>query len=256
MKKMLVDYHVHAMGHDDFPHTPEQAAEFLAKARERGIAQVGFADHDRYRKKFNLEALKRAAELVPGVAVKLGVEVNYRPEDEPKIRHWLQRYPFDFVIGSVHDIGDWVFDHPGNVDTFDRWDPDKLYRTYFGVVERAAQSGLFSFIGHLDLIKVFGHRSRSPVADLIDPTLRMLARLGMPVEINTNGWHKPVNEVYPSEDILRRCFDYGVPITLSSDAHNPGQVGRDVERAAEMARGVGYRQVITFNRLRAVVEEL
>lgn len=253
---MLVDYHVHAMGHDDFRHTPEQAAEFLARAGERGIAQVGFADHDRYRKKFDLAALKRAEELVPGVAVKLGVEVNYHPEDEPGIRRWLQRYPFDFVIGSIHDIGEWVFDHPDYVSTFDRWEPDNLYRAYFSLVERAAQSGLFSFIGHLDLIKVFGHRSRSPVVELIDPTLKVLAKLGMPVEINTNGWHKPVGEVYPSEEILRRCFDYGVPITLSSDAHNPGQTGRDIERAAEVARRVGYRRVVTFDRMRAVPEVL
>jgi histidinol-phosphatase (PHP family) len=37
-----------------------------------------------------------------------------------------------------------------------------------------------------------------------------------------------------------------VPITLASDAHSPQNVGRDLERAIEHARGAGYETVTVF----------
>jgi histidinol-phosphatase (PHP family) len=37
-----------------------------------------------------------------------------------------------------------------------------------------------------------------------------------------------------------------VPITLASDAHVPQNVGRDLDRAVELARSAGYQTLTVF----------
>ncbi len=245
---MLVDYHVHALGHDHFKHSLEDFSRFLDIARLNGISEIGIADHDRYFPMFDFDTLRRVGESFPDVQVKIGVEVDFHPGEADKWAAFLKRYDLDFAIGSVHDLGPWTFDHPDNIKGYDAWEMDELYRYYFRTVEAAVRSRLFSTIGHLDLIKIWGHRPATDVLELIDPLLRLLAEYDQCFEINTNGWHKPVGEVYPSREIVARAFEYGIPITLSSDAHAPAQVGRDIRRAAEMARSVGYREMATFTR--------
>ncbi len=256
MPPLLVDYHIHALGHDHFRHAEEDTPRFLQTALERGIAEVGFADHDRYHELYDFVFLRSLQPRFPRVKIRIGVEVDFHPGEEARWSRFLAGYPLDYAIGSVHDLGDWTFDHPNNVRGYDRWDPDELYRAYFLTVQAAVRSRLFSLIGHLDLIKVFGHRSRAPAVALAEETLRLLADHDQCIEINTNGWHKPVGEVYPSREILRRCFELNIPITLSSDAHEPGAVGRDVARAAELAREVGYRRIATFEEKKRRLVEL
>lgn len=81
-----------------------------------------------------------------------------------------------------------------------------------------------------------------------EPVLKAIKEAGICVEINTSGLYKPVAEMYPSEEILRRCYDYGIPITFGSDAHTPKEVGRDISLARQAAKRVGYRQLATFSK--------
>ncbi|MDD2421155.1 MAG: histidinol-phosphatase HisJ family protein [Heliobacteriaceae bacterium] len=253
---MLVDYHVHAMGHGTSRHTPEEIALYLATAAGRGIAQVGFADHDWYLADYDLTAIKAAAGRFPGVQVRLGVEVDFLLNAGERLQALVSRYPFDFVIGSVHQLGEWGFDCVEDVERYQEWDPDVLYREYFRHVAAAAQSGLFSFIGHLDLIKIFNVRSRQPVAELAAEALAAIRQAGLPCEINTNGLNKPVKEIYPQRSLLERCFALGIPVTLGSDAHFAAEVGRDLALARELAWSVGYRKIATFFQRRCIMENL
>ena len=67
------------------------------------------------------------------------------------------------------------------------------------------------------------------------------------MEVSAAGLHKPVGELYPDRELLALCHERGVPITLASDAHEPGHVGRDVDRAADLAEEVGYETVTVFD---------
>lgn len=253
---MLVDYHVHAMGHGTSRHTVEEIAAYLETARQRGIAQVGFADHDWYLDEFNIGAIREAASLYPDVQVRLGVEIDYIRHAGDMLKSMASRYPFDFVIGSVHKIDDWDFDCAEQMDRYKGWEKDELYRQYFNRIKEVAEAGIFSFIGHLDLIKIFNHRSTKPVLELAEEALQAIRKAGLPCEINTNGLNKPVKEIYPEKRLLIRCFELGIPITLSSDAHFYREVGRDLHMARELAWSVGYRKVATFYNRQCVLENL
>jgi histidinol-phosphatase (PHP family) len=109
-----------------------------------------------------------------------------------------------------------------------------------------AASGLFDIAAHLDLPKKFGFRPRCDVDRLIAETLDAIAEARMVVEVNTNGWHCPCREPYPSAAILERCRRRDIAVTLSADAHHPSHLLRDFPAAAEMLRDAGYEQVARF----------
>lgn len=192
-------------------------------------------------------ALLREA-AAAGLPVRLGIEVDYFPGKEDAIRAVLAQAPFDYAIGSVHWIGPWGFDLLDVEGLWDGRDVDGAYRAYFALLGQAARSGLFQIMAHPDLIKVMGHRP-SPALDLAalyDEAARAFADGGATVEVSTAGLRKPVGELYPDPAFLGACHRHGVPLSLASDAHRPEDVGLDFDRAVALARGCGYREVLTF----------
>jgi histidinol-phosphatase (PHP family) len=183
-----------------------------------------------------------------GLPVRLGIEADYFPGAEGAIRAVKAQAPFDYVIGSVHWIGPWGFDLLGVEGLWDGHDVDQEYRNYFGLLCRAARSGLFNIMAHPDLIKVMGHRP-SPALDLeglYTEAAEAFAAGGAAVEVSTAGFRKPVNELYPTPAFLRACQRRGVPLSLASDAHRPEDVGLDFDQAVALARDCGYREVTMF----------
>jgi len=252
----LVDYHVHSLSHGERQGTLDEVARFISTARARGIRELGFADHDRYYSRVNPAVYRRAAEDFPDVSVKMGMEAEFFPDRTDYTRDLLRRFDLDYIIGSVHYIGAWPFDNSAYVDEYSRWDISELYETYYNLVSKAVLSGLFDIIGHLDLIKVFGYRPPGDPSTYAESALWAIKKAGCAVEINTNGLYKPVGEIYPSPDIIRKCFNYNIPVTLSSDAHAPEDAGRDVDLAAKLARKAGYTAIATFTRRKMVTVPL
>lgn len=101
-------------------------------------------------------------------------------------------------------------------------------------------------MGHVDLVKKFGHRPSADMTGEVEATAKVFKDSGVTVEINTSGLRKPVKEIYPSLDCLRIYAKAGVPVTFSSDSHEPGDVGRDYDKAADLARAAGYTEYNVF----------
>lgn len=53
----------------------------------------------------------------------------------------------------------------------------------------------------------------------------------MVLEINPAGLRKPINETYPSKQLLELAYELGIDITFGSDAHSVEQVGFMYEEA-------------------------
>ena len=60
----------------------------------------------------------------------------------------------------------------------------------------------------------------------------------------------------PLTAFTAECPHLGCAITLASDAHVPANVGRDFDRAVELARDAGYETVTVFEGRRARQEPL
>jgi histidinol-phosphatase (PHP family) len=245
----LPDYHTHT---HRCGHARGTAEEYVEAARARGLPAMGVCDHlplpghrdpelsmdvsDLPEYVREVEDLKRA---YPGYVL-LGIEADYEPSSIDEIRELLGSYRWDYVIGSVHFVDGWAFDDPRQRHTWQDRDVEEVYLRYFELVAEAAETGLFTILGHLDLVKKFGHRPPRPLVDATRTLVERVARTGVAIEVNTAGLRKPVGEVYPDADLLRLLCSGGVPVTFGSDAHAPEDVGRDFDHALESVRAAGY----------------
>ena len=256
----LVDYHIHTAR---CGHARGEMAAYVERAIAAGLPEMGFSDHiflywlesdhrdpelamteDQF--EAYVEDVLRLRHAYPEITIRLAVEADFIPDHEATLKDILDRYPWDYVLGSVHFIGAWGMDDSRYVEGYDAWDIDDLYEHYFELVPRAAESGHFDTMAHLDLVKKFGHRARKELADLYERVARRLAASGVAIEVNTAGLYKPVGELYPHLDLLTACRKAGVPATLGSDAHAPEEVARDFPLALSHLRAAGYERILTY----------
>lgn len=239
---------------------------YVEQAIASGLAELGFSDHlylywlprdardpelamADWELDFYVQDVERCRQrYASDITIRLATEADFVPGHERALEAILGRYDWDYVVGSVHFVDGWGLDDERYRDGYARWDLDALYARYFDLVGQAAESGLFDVMGHLDLVKKFGHRPRQPQREAYARLADRLARAHVSVEVNTAGLRKPCAEVYPHPDLLRACRDAGVPTTFASDAHAPADVARDFETAARLMGEAGYDAYLAFAR--------
>ena len=261
---MIVDYHMHLRGPgEQIDHSVEGVERFVDLAAQRGIDEIGFAEHvyyfvqtrqlwtEEYQSDRCVYDLDRYVGAVVeakqrGLPVKLGLEVDYVAGRERETAELLEPYPWDYLLGSVHFVDGFGVDvEPGLVE---KLGPAEAWRRYFVWLRNAARSGLFDSLSHPDLVKHHGPRPNGEsVQWLHEETADAVEAAGVCVEVSAAGLHKPVGELYPDPELLEACERRGVPITLASDAHVPEHVGRDLDRAVQHARAAGYDSVTVFD---------
>ena len=253
----IADYHMHT---PLCGHAVGEPLEYAEVAVEVGLEEIGFSDHAPFvhcedpNVTMSLKQLPDYYRMIEDVCkkysnclrVKIGIEADFIPGYEEKTKKILEDYPYDYVIGSVHFIKDWGFDNPEERDRWDSKDTDQVYRDYYDLLRRSAQSGLFDIMAHVDLVKKFGHLANADMTAEVKKTARVFKECGVAVEINTSGLRKPVKEMYPSLKNLEIYAQAGVPLTFGSDSHVPSDVGRDFDKAFTMARKAGYGEYVLF----------
>ena len=276
---MLTDYHVH-LRPDDLGTEPAQfftaanAEHYREVATERGIAELGVSEHV-YRFTAALDVwqhelwrqsatddIDEYCEFVrEQTDLKLGIEADFIPGGEDRMSELLEARDWDYVVGSIHFLGDrGALDHP----EFDIWsatnDPDLVWRTYFEWLGEAAATGMFDILAHPDIVKHWGRKERPwPEKDLryyYDLAMEGIAESGVAIEVSTAGLRKPVGELYPSAAFLEMCLDAGNPVALSSDAHIPDQLGFGYDKALEFLKELGVTELAVFDRRQRTLEEI
>jgi histidinol-phosphatase (PHP family) len=244
-------------------HADGVAEEYIRSAIERGFQMIGCSDHapmpNDYDAKHRMSLEQFHAEYKPTVLalrekykgridIKFAVEGDFFPGTEQWVKNFHDTNDFDYVIGSVHYLGEWGFDNPVFVHRYDEENIDVVYEQYFDHIKRSAQSGLFDIIGHCDLVKKFGHRPSRNMDDLVREAMHAVKTSGMAIEINTSGLRKPVKEMYPSEAILKIAAELEIPLTLGSDAHAPAEVGSDFALAKALIERYGRGMMSVYTK--------
>jgi histidinol-phosphatase (PHP family) len=269
---VLTDYHVHLRpDEDDSPaeryFTPANAERYREVASERGIEELGVAEHiHRFVQSLDIwlhpwyrhwahDDVDEYVDFLRSVDLKVGIEADFLPGREDRVANFLDGREWDYVVGSVHFLRDDAVDVHGEPgwEPWDVWrgaDPEKVWARYFETLGEAARSGLFDILAHLDLVKVFAGRVPLPDGDLrrfYERAMDGIADSDVAVEVSTAGLRKPVAEIYPASALLEMCLDAGRPVALSSDAHEPDQLGYEYERAVEQLRGLGVTEIAVFD---------
>ncbi len=244
------DYHTHT---PLCKHASGEPEAYAARAVERGLREIGFSDHSPmppdydpdWRMSYEQYAayvglVERCRKSWPQLSIKLGIEADYHPGTEAFVGKILREYPFDYVIGSIHYLGDWGFDNPELAHRFEGQDLHELYARYYALVEGLAGTGLFDILGHPDVIKKFGHRPSRDWEPLERRALVAVAKAGMALDVNTSGLRRPAKEIYSSPRMLRTARELGIGITFGSDAHEPKHVGEAFGEAVAAVKAAGY----------------
>jgi histidinol-phosphatase (PHP family) len=193
-----------------------------------------------------------------GVELRLGIEADYFIGGEKELESLLAGASWDYVIGSVHFLHGWGFDNPETRQLFEQHDLKQLYADFFHTVECMIRSELFDFVAHLDNLKVFSYRPAE--AELVPHYNRIATALketNTATEINAGLYYRyPVQEMCPSPAFLDVLVAHGVPLTLSSDAHFPDDIGKYVAANLDTIRSLGVAEVATFSGRRRIMKAI
>ncbi len=249
---MIVDLHNHTPLCN---HAEGEIDAYIQAAIKQGTKIFGFSDHapmdfdPQYRMKFEdmqayEEAVKEAKERFKDkIKILLAYEVDYLPS------HMDERVlnaDVDYLIGSVHFLEGWGFDNPEFIGKWQQENLNEIWQKYFDTIEAMAQSRLFDVVGHLDLIKVFNFMPTKDILTMAKNALVAIKENEMVLEVNVAGYRKPVKEAYPSYELLKEASKLEIPITLSSDAHKPEQVGLFNKEVMQMVHKAGYTEAAYF----------
>ena len=223
-------------------------------AREKGLHILGLSEHD-----FQMQEDRELLNHMPiegrmlsfadyieevhtagrsaDIEVRLGLEVDFIPGKNDLIQASLAEFPWDFLIGSVHEIDGKLFEQ-GNGQS--REEGEQLWLRYYQLLREAVKSGYFSVISHPVRM-----RAKNPyVPSSIDDELEQLAAEATQqnIALEINGY-----DTLRHPDLVRRlaraCALHHTPISVGSDAHRPPQVAQAHKQSEEVLREAGIRTV-------------
>lgn len=186
----------------------------------------------------------------------LGLEMDYLPEHIKELKKISTQFNWDFIIGSIHMLDNWVFDNYNEQDEWQYRDLKSTYDKYYNMIIDEIDTGIFNIIGHIGNLKVYCHRDPIIRKDEYIKIAKALKKNDVALEINTGLMYRyPVKEICPDFQLLNICNKEGVDITISSDAHMPKDVGNYHDYAVSYAKEAGYtKQVIFINKKKKIVD--
>jgi histidinol-phosphatase (PHP family) len=255
------DLHTH---HDRCGHATGKIKDYIEAAVTRGLNVIGISDHSPYfsseddqpfpkiamaKSEFPYyveEVLKLKQVYRDKIEVLLGIESDFFPEDADIYRTCYAPYPFDYIIGSVHQVEGVSIFKKGIWDQLTAKEKTAKKETYYSLIEQSAKSGMFQILGHIDAMKGFYPSFSAIQTAAVEHTLKVISECDIAIEINTSGKTKDVGGWYPSDDILALALHYDVKVTFGSDAHDPDRVGEEFEEVKAHLKGIGFKDWVYY----------
>ncbi len=262
------DLHTH---HDRCGHAVGSIRDYIESAIKSGLNVIGISDHSPYFsseedqpfphismaksqfQQYVKEVLKLKEEYRDKIEVLLGVESDFFPEDAEIYRTYYDPFPFDYIIGSVHQVEGVSIFKKGIWDQLT--DQEKIIKkeTYYSLIEQSAKSGMFQILGHIDAMKGFYPSFSAIQTAAVEHTLKVISDCEIAIEINTSGKTKDAGGWYPSDDILELALHYGGKVTFGSDAHDPQRVGDEFDEVQKHLKKIGFKEWVYFKNKQRIV---
>lgn len=266
---ILYDYHMHSEISPDAKYSMEDMCQ---ASIEKGLKEIVFTDHYEFyahgvtRPWFHEEYLKHYFETVEQckkefegkLSVKSGMEfgqLHLKPEESSAI---VEKYPFDFILGSVHKIE--------NVDlakvTVTKENAEWIGDAYYYHLLELSEAGDFDCIGHLDYFKK--HCAKQGLPDLyekyqpfIRKVLENVIKRGKGIEINTACMGTVLEETMPGPSTLALYKELGGRIiTVGSDSHRPERVGYGFDTVYHQLKELGFHEIAVYTQRKCTLQPI
>lgn len=241
-------------------------AEYLTRAEAEGLKSIGFSSHAplpfpckwSMREESLPEYLREIESLKPvfqRLEIYKGLEIDFIPGEVSPADF---RKRLDYTIGSIHFVDHfkgkrWEIDNTlevfkeGLQNIFENR-IEKAVTRYYQLTREMITKSPPDIVGHLDKIKI--HNLRDPLFEEselwyrqeIDKTLETVRESNSIIEVNTRGlYQNKSSTTYPSPWILERICELGIPVTLSSDAHQPADLTKEFQGTTGLLRQIGFK---------------
>ena len=283
---MRCDYHVHTQFSDDSEYRME---DVVTDAIRLGLDEICFTDHvdygvkrdwddergilyrrggkgepetvalanvdyDRYRKEY----LRLGKKYEGRINLRFGIEAGVQRHTVDAYERLFQRFPFDFLILSCHQVEDrelW------NGDLRKGKTRDEYYKAYYSEILAVMETYKhYSVLGHLDLAVRYDKEGEYPfekVRDIVAAILKKAIRDDKGIELNTSSHRYGLGDLTPSRKILSLYRDLGGRIiTIGSDSHKREHLGAYIDEGMAELRKLGYREFCTFQGMEPVFHPL
>jgi histidinol-phosphatase (PHP family) len=274
----VLDYNYHT--HSLFCDGQKSPEHYVQEALDLGMSQIGFSSHapmpfaTAWSMK-NDELLvysKTIRQLQQSyrnrIQILLSLEVDYIPSITKPVNWFGDETGADFIIGAVHMVANperevrsirdlWFIDGP-----FEGYE-EGLNNVFGGNIRLAVEAYFAQMIdmirtqkpdviAHLDKVRMnnkqrFFFEGDGWYLDLVKQALHAVKDAGTILEVNTRGlYRKKCRSYFPSVDILQSAYRMGIPVLVSSDAHQPSELQGYFKEAAEDLLSIGYTHVKKF----------
>ncbi len=276
---MFADYHIHTEFSDDSIYPME---EVIKDAIDLKLDEICFTDHVDYGIKRDWDSGSgipyRSGKLLANVdyplyaasiqeykgiysdkiSIKMGMEFGMQSHTISEYEILFDKYDFDFIILSVHQIENKEFWS----QEFQRGKPQHEYneRYYMELLELVKRYKDYSVLGHLDLIARYDIFDCYPF-EKIEPIVREILKIviadGKGIEVNTSSHRYGVEDLTPSRDILKLYKELGGRIiTIGSDSHEKEHLGAYIKDTQKELLELGFKEYCTFNKMKAIYHSL
>lgn len=256
----MKDCHVHTnISHDGI----SSIDEYLRNASSIGIDEITFTEHyDDYTgvntqlktlnvSKYYKEYLSKKNDRL--LKTNFGIEIGLQPDIADKVKKIVNDYEFDFIIGSSHITC--KKDMSKDKSFFEGYSRKEAYLRYFKeVLENIRIYDEFDVYGHLDYVVRYGGYDNKKIEynefrEILDEILINLIKKDKGIEINTSGIRYGLGNPHPNIEILKRYKQLGGKIiTMGSDAHKIGDLGKDFNIAFDMLESIGVKNIAVYHK--------
>lgn len=269
---MFADYHVHTEFSDDSVYP---LLDVVRDAAKMGVEEICLTDHVDYGIKLDWDCgqpiqyrgnepfanvdypryvsrIQEARRLYGDrIRIKLGLEFGMQVHTIPQYETLFRRYPFDFILLSVHQVEDrefWTQD-------FQRGRSQEEYnqRYYAELLELVRRYKDYSVLGHVDLIARYDKAGLYPfekIKPILTDILRQVISDGKGIELNTSYHRYGLHDSTPARAILELYRDLGGRVlTVGSDSHKPEHLGTYIQEGKALLRELGFRELCTFEKM-------
>ena len=283
---MFVDYHVHTAYSDDSEYPMERV---VLDAISMGITEICFTDHVDYGVKrdwddprgmlyrrggpgepeqmplANIDHPRYAEEIAalrekyaPYIFIKMGAEFGMQQHTIPEFETLFSRYPYDFIILSVHQVNNQEFWN----QEYQKGRSQEAYILgyYEEVLALVQKNPHYSVLGHLDLIARYDKIGNFPF-EKIQPILREILQCviqnGKGIEVNTSCFRYGLSDLTPSRKILELYKSMGGQIlTIGSDSHKKEHLGSHISTTITRLKEMGFMSICTYNQMQPTFQIL
>ncbi|MDR1211231.1 MAG: histidinol-phosphatase [Spirochaetaceae bacterium] len=235
---MTANYHTHTRW---CRHGTGEIEDYIREALKRGFAELAITEHvplpgdpdplrmlcsefDDFDREFDSLIKKYSGRIT----LRKGLECEYYPSLLDYYRDLREKRAYEILILGQHTSIDRRFDN------FFLHRPEEVL-LYADEVTQGLATGLFTFLAHPD-VPIAGYgKADDAFMEAMGKIFSACEKLGIPVEINANGFH--YKRGYPCVKVWKLAANYRLDCLVNADAHHVKDLaGPGVEQCETLAK--------------------